>query len=99
MVPYLEPTFDLLPMFALSNSLQKLATMEILPSISFACDTGNGGTKPLSAYPPYQTAFSPGVAGTGLGFLVVESFVYLAIAILKQISPIRKQLKNRRRLK
>ena len=82
MVPYLEPTFDLLPMFALSNSLQKLATMEILPSISFACDTGNGGTKPLSAYPPYQTAFSPGVAGTGLGFLVVESFVYLAIAIL-----------------
>ena len=82
MVPYLEPTFDLLPMFALSNSLQKLATMEILPSIAYACDTGNGGTKPLSAYPPYQTAFAPGVAGAGLGFLVVESFVYLAIAIL-----------------
>jgi ATP-binding cassette, subfamily A (ABC1), member 3 len=82
MVPYLEPTFDLLPMFALSNSLQKLATMEILPSIAYACDTGNGGTKPLSAYPAFQTAFAPGVAGTGLAFLVVESFVYLTIAIL-----------------
>jgi tetratricopeptide (TPR) repeat protein len=45
LVPYIAGAARLLPMFALSNSLQQLASMEILPTQALNCDLGNGGAK------------------------------------------------------
>ena len=81
LVPLFAPVLRLLPMFALSNSLQTLAQMDVLPAQRYTCDAGNGGAQPFSSYAPYQTAFHPDVTGSGLAFMVVQTFVYLALAI------------------
>jgi ABC transporter len=41
----------------------------------------NGGARDASFYAPFQTAFHPSVVGGGLSYLIVESIVYLALAV------------------
>jgi ATP-binding cassette subfamily A (ABC1) protein 1 len=81
LVPILSGVFRLFPMYALSNALQQLANMDILPLQQFQCDSANGGARDASFYAPFQTAFHPSVVGGGLSYLIVESIVYLALAV------------------
>ena len=73
-------------MFALSNSLQQLASMDILPQQALNCDLGNGGAKDASAYAPIASAFDARVTGLGLAYMCVESVVYLVIAIVLDVA-------------
>ena len=86
LVPYIAGAARLLPMFALSNSLQQLASMEILPTQALNCDLGNGGAKAASAYAPIASAFDARVTGLGLAYMCVEAVMYLVLAIVFDVA-------------
>jgi ATP-binding cassette subfamily A (ABC1) protein 1 len=86
LVPYIAGAARLLPMFALSNSLQQLASMTILPQQALNCDLGNGGAKAASAYEPIASAFDARVTGLGLAYLCIEAVVYLVLAIALDVA-------------